>query len=45
MTLTLIPEIEGAIAEQARQKGTPPEQLALDGLRNLFVTMKPHRAR
>ncbi len=40
MTITLTPEIENAIAEQARQKGTPPEQLALDGLRTLFVPAK-----
>ncbi len=41
MTITLTPELEEAIAEQARQKGMPPENLALDGLRNLFVSTKP----
>ncbi len=40
MTITLTPEIEEAIAEQAHQQGTSPEQIALDGLRNLFV---PHK--
>ncbi len=40
MTITLTPEIEDAITEQAQQKGTPPEQLAIDGLRNLFVAPK-----
>lgn len=41
MTLTLTPEIENALAEQARREGTTPERLALDGLQNLFVTPKP----
>ncbi len=41
MTITLTPEIEEAIAEQARQKGTLSEQIALDGLRSLFVPTKP----
>jgi hypothetical protein len=40
MTITLTPEIETAIAEQAHQKGIQPEQLALDGLQNLFVPAK-----
>jgi len=37
MTITLTSELETAIAEQARQKGTPPEQIVLEGLRTLFV--------
>ncbi len=41
MTITLTPELEEAIAEQARQKGMLPENFALDGLRNLFVPTKP----
>ena len=36
-TITLPPEIEGPLAEQARRLGTTPENLALDGLRRLFV--------
>jgi len=36
MELTLTPEIEIAINRQARQKGTTPEQIALDGLQMLF---------
>jgi len=41
MTITLTPEIENAVAEQARQQGITPEQLALDGLRYLFATPEP----
>ncbi len=41
MTITLTPEIENAIAEQAQREGTTAERLALDSLRNLFVTPKP----
>jgi len=41
MTITLTPELEEAIAEQARQKGMLPENFALDGLRNLFAPTKP----
>lgn len=37
-TITLPPDIEGALAEQARQRGTTPERLALDSLRMLFVS-------
>ena len=40
MTITLTPEIEDAIAEKARQQATSPEQIALDGLRTLFVPAK-----
>lgn len=41
MTITLTPEIETAVTEQARQQGITPEQLALDGLRYLFATPEP----
>ncbi len=37
MILTLTPDIERALAEQARRLGTTPEQLALDSLRERFV--------
>ena len=37
MELTLTPDIETAIKAQADQEGTTPEQLALEGLRKLFV--------
>lgn len=40
MTLTLTPEIENALAEQARREGTTAERLALDGLQSLFVSPK-----
>ncbi len=40
MTLTLTPEIETALAEQARREGTTPERVALDGLQRLFVMPK-----
>ena len=40
MPLTLTPEIETALAEQARREDTTPERVALDGLQNLFVTPK-----
>ncbi len=41
MTITLTPEIENAIAEQAQREGTTAEQIALDGLRHLFIASKP----
>ena len=37
MIITLTPDIEKALAEQARKLGTTPEQLALDSLRERFV--------
>jgi len=40
-TITLPPDIEGPLAEQARQRGTTPEQLVLDSLRMLFVPERP----
>ncbi len=36
-TITLTPDIEKPLTEQARQQGTTPELLALDGLRKLFA--------
>jgi hypothetical protein len=37
MIITLTPDIEKALAEQARKLGTSPEQLALDSLWERFV--------
>lgn len=37
MNITLPPEIEGPLAEQARQCGTTPESLAVETLRRAFV--------
>jgi hypothetical protein len=37
MEITLTPEIEAALAEQARRQGVSPEQLALESLRQRFV--------
>ena len=36
-TITLTPDIETPLTERARQQGTTPELLALDGLRRLFA--------
>jgi len=36
-TITLPPEIEGPLTEEARKKGTTPELLAVDCLRKLFT--------
>jgi len=41
MILALTPDIEQALAEQAQQQGTTPEQLALDSLRQQFVRSTP----
>lgn len=41
MTITLNPDIENAITEQAQREGTTAEQIALGGLRHLFITLKP----
>lgn len=35
--ITLPPDLEGRLADEARRRGTTPELLALDGLRRLFV--------
>jgi len=37
LTLNLPPEVEAALAEDARRKGTTPEELALDNLRQEYV--------
>jgi hypothetical protein len=39
MIITLTPDIEKAMAEQARKLGTTPEQLALDSLRERFILL------
>jgi hypothetical protein len=36
-TITLPPDIEGPLSEEARRQGTTPELLALDSLRKLFA--------
>ncbi len=36
-TITLPPEVEGPLTEEARKKGTTPELLAIDCLRKLFT--------
>ncbi len=36
LTLDIPPDVEGALAQQARREGTTPERLVLDGLRRLF---------
>jgi hypothetical protein len=36
-TITLPPDLEGRLADAARQRGTTPELLAIDGLRQLFA--------
>lgn len=41
MTIKLTPEVESAVAEQARREGTTPERLISDTLRSLFVALKP----
>ncbi len=38
MKITLTPDIESALAEQARRQGTTPETLAIDALRERFVS-------
>jgi hypothetical protein len=37
-TITLPPEIEAPLAEEARKQGTTPELLALDKLRGLYAS-------
>ena len=36
-TITLPPDLEGRLADEARRRGTTPELLAVDGLRQLFA--------
>lgn len=40
MTITLTPELENAVAEQAQREGITPERLVSDSLRSLFVVPK-----
>lgn len=40
-TITLPPEIEEPLLEQAKQRGTTPERLALDSLRETFAPAAP----
>ena len=37
-TITLPPDIEAPLVEEARRQGTTPEQLAIDSLRKLFFS-------
>lgn len=37
LTLELPPEVESALTEDARRRGTTPEELALDNLRRSYV--------
>lgn len=41
LTLELPPEVEGALAEEARRKGTTPEQLVLKDLRQRYSAPEP----
>ena len=36
-TITLPPDIEAPLVEEARRQGTTAEQLAIDSLRKLFI--------
>jgi hypothetical protein len=37
MVITLSPELEAALTDQARQRGVPPETLALEALQDRFL--------
>ena len=37
MVVTLTPQLEAVLSEQARQRGVAPEALALDALRERFL--------
>jgi Fe2+ transport system protein FeoA len=37
MVITLTPQLEAVLSEQARRRGTVPEVLALDALRERFL--------
>ncbi len=41
LTLELPPEVEGALAEEARREGTTPEQLVLKDLRRRYQVPEP----
>jgi len=40
-TITLPADIDGPLSEEARRRGTTPERLALDTLRQCFVAPAP----
>jgi hypothetical protein len=41
ITITLTPDLEEALAAHANQQGTTPEMLALDALRERFLSATP----
>ena len=41
MTITLTPELEQAVAEDARQRGIAPEDAALTALHERFLPVSP----
>jgi hypothetical protein len=41
MVISLNPQLEAALAEQARQRGVAPEGLVLDALRERFLPKVP----
>jgi hypothetical protein len=43
MIITLTPDIEQALAAEARRLGCTPEQLALDSLRERFLSLESDR--
>jgi hypothetical protein len=43
MIITLTPDIEQALATEARKLGRTPEQLALDSLRERFLSLERDR--
>lgn len=45
MVITLGPELEAALNEQARRQGVTPEVLALNALRERFLTAPPIQPR
>lgn len=41
LTISLPPDIEESLIEEARRQGTSPERLALESLRKLFTPVPP----
>ena len=41
MVLSLPPQLESALAEQARRQGVPPESLAVDLIRRHLLSVAP----
>ena len=41
MTITLTPELEQAVAEDARKRGIAPEDAAMNALRERFLPVSP----